>query len=161
MKNAILLLFLLVFPLGAKAHGFDYSVIVLTETDNNYWNLHLTSSLDAFRKEVKIHFADSPYATPDEFKEQLLEHLNSTLKVIVKDKNIILGKGTVKLGHETSVSFMQIKIPKDASLIQLVNGAVKDIYRHSTKLFVNVQGRDKKSFILKKSNNFTANFSAL
>ncbi|WP_339721892.1 hypothetical protein [uncultured Paraglaciecola sp.] len=171
MKLTMFLFFLLCLPLGVKAHGFDYSVIVLTETENNLWNLRITSSLDAFRKEVRIHFSDSPYATPEQFKEQLLEHLNSTLKITVRDKNmaldkgkvkdksIALGQGTVKLGHEASVSFMQIKIPKQASVIQLINGAVKDIYRHSTKLFINVQGEDKKSFILNKSNNFTADFS--
>lgn len=170
MRHSIFLFFLLCFPLKANAHGFDYSVIVLSETENNLWNLRITSSLDAFRKEVRVHFSDAPYTSSEQFKEQLLEHVNSTLKIMVKDKgvvqgedavkekNIELGDGFVKLGHETSVSFMQIKIPSQASVIQLVNGAVKDIYRHSTKLFINPLGEDKKSFILNKSNRFTANF---
>ncbi len=156
MKNAFLLFVLLWFSSGVNAHGFDYSVIVLTEKENNTWNLHLTSSLDAFRKEVKIHFADTPYTTPEEFNEQLLKHISSTLQIKVKGESISLGDGKVTLGHETSIAFKQFQIPNTAKAVQLINGAVKDIYRHTTKLFVHRLGKDKKSYILNKANDFTA-----
>jgi hypothetical protein len=159
MKQVILFFVFLWFSVGVQSHGFDYSVITFTEKENNTWSLHIRSSLDAFRKEVKQHFAKTPYATPEQFNEQLLEHIASTLKLMVKGKNIALGKGTVKLGHETSVFFKDIVIPNTANEIELTNGALKDIYRHTTKLFVAKKGSDKKSYILNKSNNFTINLS--
>ena len=159
MKKIILVLSLFWLSMGVQAHGFDYSVITFAKKEDNTWRLVIRSSLDAFRKEVRMHFSETPYSTPDEFNEQLLKHLHSTLKIIVKDKNVSLGEGTVQLGHETSVVFKDVKIPPGMNTVQLINGAVKDIYRHTTKLFVDAQGQDKASYILNKSNNFTANFS--
>ncbi|MGK0502100.1 MAG: hypothetical protein ACJARF_000861, partial [Alteromonadaceae bacterium] len=111
---------------------------------------------DAFRKEVRLHFSKTPYTTPEEFNEQLLNHISATLSINAELKSIPLGEGTVSLGHETSVVFTQIKLPKSAKQVVLTNGAVKDIYRHTTKLIVTPWAANKQSFILNKSNNFTA-----
>ena len=157
MKKFILFFGILLISLHAQSHGFDYSVITLKEKENNSWSLHIKSSLDAFRKEVKVHFAKTPYTTPEEFNEQLLAHIKKTLILTVKDKPLVLGDGVVKLGHETSIYFNDIKIAKHARNIKIVNGALRDIYRHTTKLFVIEKGKQKKSYILKKTNNFTAN----
>ena len=127
MKNMFLIFILLWFSSGVNAHGFDYSVMVLTEKENNTWNLHLTSSLDAFRKEVKIHFSDSPYKSPEEFNEQLLKHINRTLKLSVAGKPITLGKGKVQLGHETSIAFkaityLRLKVPEVVTVSEVLKG---------------------------------------
>ena len=158
MKIIILFFSVLWFSLGAQSHGFDYSVMTLTERDNNRWSLQIKASLDAFRKEVKQHFSESPYKTPEQFSQQLLEHITSTLKIVAKDKSISLGEGTVSLGHETSVFFKEITMPVKSTKIQLINGALKDIYRHTTKLLVVEKNSETKSFILTKSNNFTIRF---
>lgn len=158
MKKFILFMAVFWLSLNVQAHGFDYSVVTLTEQDNNTWSLQIRSSLDAFRKEVKMHFSDTPYATPEEFNEQVLAHLNATLLVTVKGKAIPLGQGVVHLGHETSVVFTHLKIPAEATSVNLVNGAVKDIYRHTTKLFVAPHDLAKTSYILNQSNKFTAEF---
>ena len=92
----------------------------------------------------------------EEFNEQLLNHISATLSINAELKSIPLGEGTVSLRHETSVVFTQIKLPKSAKQVVLTNGAVKDIYRHTTKLIVTPWAANKQSFILNKSNNFTA-----
>lgn len=156
VKQSVLFITLLWWSISVHAHGFDYSVVRLTETENHTWRLAITSSLDAFRKEVRLHFSKTPYTTPEEFNEQLLNHISATLSINAELKSISLGEGTVSLGHETSVVFTQIKLPKSAKQVVLTNGAVKDIYRHTTKLIVTPLGAEKQSFILNKSNNFTA-----
>ncbi|MEP0176944.1 MAG: hypothetical protein ABJH28_13000 [Paraglaciecola sp.] len=158
MKKFILFIAFFWLSLNVQAHGFDYSVVTFTEQDNNTWSLQIKSSLDAFRKEVKMHFSDTPYTTPEEFNQQVLAHLNKTLQVTVKGNVISLGKGTVYLGHETSVLFTEVKIPANTAAVKVVNGAVKDIYRHTTKLFVAPHGVPKSSYILNQSNHFTAEF---
>lgn len=157
MKKLILLFSLLLFSVNSQSHGFDYSVITLTEKNNNIWSLQITSSLDAFRKEVKQHYSKTPYETPEQFKMQLLEHVVSTLKIKVTGNNLAFGTGKVRLGHETSVLFKEITIPQKSKGVQLINGALKDIYRHTTKLFVKKNGSSKKSYILNKANNYTVN----
>ncbi|MFT2092519.1 hypothetical protein [Paraglaciecola sp. 2405UD69-4] len=159
MKKLMLLLSLFWFSFGAYSHGFDYSVVRLIEQDNDKWRLVVVSSLDAFRKEVKQHFADSPYTSVEQFNAQLLSHINATLKIATKDTEVSLGTGKVQLGHETSIIFDEVALPKGAQAMTLINGALKDIYRHTTKLIVAEQGQDGVTFILNKKNNFTANFS--
>lgn len=159
MKKVILLFSLLWMSSSVQAHGFDYSVIRLTEKANHQWHLNITASLEAFRKEVRLHFADTPYTTPEAFNEQLLAHVASTLTISAKDKKIALDGGKVTLGHETTITFEAIELPDNASTITLVNGAVKDIYRHTTKLIVAGLGEPKQSYILNKSNDFKARFS--
>jgi hypothetical protein len=149
VKQSVLFITLLWWSISVHAHGFDYSVVRLTETENHTWRLAITSSLDAFRKEVRLHFSKTPYSTPEEFNEQLLNHISATLSINAELKSI-------SLGHETSVVFTQIKLPKSAKQVVLTNGAIKDIYRHTTKLIVTPLGAEKQSFILNKSNNFTA-----
>lgn len=156
VKQSVLFITLLWWSISVHAHGFDYSVVRLTKTENHTWRLSITSSLDAFRKEVRLHFSKTPYTTPEEFNEQLLNHISATLSINAENKSVSLGDGTVSLGHETSVVFTQIKLPKSAKQVVLTNGAVKDIYRHTTKLIVTPLGAEKQSFILNKSNNFTA-----
>lgn len=157
VKKLGVFILLLWCSFGVQAHGFDYSVMRFTETENRTWDLTITSSLDAFRKEVRLHFSDTPYATPEQFNEQLLAHINKTLTLSAKTKQITLGEGKVSLGHETSVVFKNITFAKNTQKITLTNGAVKDIYRHTTKLIVTPLSSDKQSFILNKSNDFTAN----
>ena len=150
VKQSVLFITLLWWSISVHAHGFDYSVVRLTETEteNHTWRLAITSSLDAFRKEVRLHFSKTPYTTPEEFNEQLLNHISATLSINAELKSIPLGEGTVSLGHETSVVFTQIKLPKSAKQVVLTNGAVKDIYRHTTKLIVTPWAANKQSFIL-------------
>ena len=156
-SKVVVFIALMCCSISVHAHGFDYSVLRLSIMSEHTLSLTLTSSLDAFRKEVRQHFSKSPYATPEEFK-QLLAHIKKTLLLTGENKQIALGEGAVTLGHETSVVFRSITLPKNLRKIKLTNGAVKDIYRHTTKLIVTAESTGTQTHILNKSNGFTATF---
>jgi len=157
-SKVVVFIALMCCSISVHAHGLDYSVLRLSKMSEHTLSLTLTSSLDAFRKEVRQHFSKSPYATPEEFNEQLLAHIKKTLLLTGENKQIALGEGTVTLGHETSVVFRSVTLPKNLRKITLTNGAVKDIYRHATKLIVTAEKTGTQTHILNKSNDFTATF---
>lgn len=156
MKKILLSLTLIGASIASNAHGVDISSIVLVEQADNTWTLQIMSSLDAFRKEVKTHFSDSPYTTPEEFKEQLRAHFQKNLKIRVNDKEeVLLGKAVVQLGHETVVSYDGIAFPSNLTTIQIAGGVFKDIYKSKVKLLILKKGYFKQPFILNKKNNYT------
>jgi hypothetical protein len=132
---------------------------VLTEKENNIWTLNIRSSLDAYRKEVRFHFSDTPYTTAEEFNTQVLAHIAATISLFVNgDQKIDLGNSTVTLGHETIVFYNEIKMPIGTESIKLIGDSFNDIYRHKIKLTLLEKGFDKKTGLLYKNNHFTGNF---
>jgi len=158
MKTFLLFFTILLTTLNTQAHSVDLSSMVLVEQENHTWTLQVRASLDAFRKEVKTHFSETPYQTPEEFKSQLLQYFSSTLKISVNDnQNIALNYGSVKLGHETTVFFDQIELPADINSIKVTGDIFKDIYKSKIRLLIIKDGFEKKSFILDHKNNYIAN----
>ena len=141
---------------NAQAHGADYSVLLLTEQSPNQWRLRVSASLEAFRKEVKLHYKDEPYTSAQQFEQQLLQHIKQSLTLHANGKYVALGEGEVTLGHESSVVFKNISVPPNTAQLQVVNGATKDIYKHTSKLFVASISKNKTSYVLNKVNAFTA-----
>lgn len=142
--------------LGVNAHGVDISTMVLVEQEDHTWDLQVRSSLDAFRREVKMHFSESPYQTPEQFEEQLLAHFCNTLKITVNDEtDISLDYGVVKLGHETVVFFDQIILPENITSIKLAGDMFKDINRSKIRLLVIKEGFEKTPFILDQKNDYS------
>lgn len=157
MNKFIVISIILFNFFNGLAHGSDISTLVFKEQEDNTWTLQIRSSLDAFSKEVKAHFYDCPYTTPEEFKEQLLEHLENTLKISVNDaQNIVLEKGKVKLGHESVVFFNKIKMPNNFNALNITGSMFKEIYRSRVKVLIIKKGFEKRPFLLNKKNNFTA-----
>ena len=100
--------------LGMKAHQADISTTMLVEKENGTWVLQISSSLTAFQHEIRTHFAETPYETPEEFQQMVIEHIKNNLQLSFNDsQNITLGKGDVRLGHETKVVFQVFGIPSD------------------------------------------------
>ncbi|MBU2997702.1 hypothetical protein KO500_14730 [Cellulophaga baltica] len=158
MKKNNLLILMLFSTLSALAHGVDVSTIVLAEQEDNTWTLQITSSLDAFRKEVRFHYADTPYKTPEMFKKQLLAYCKKTLKIAYdNDEYVLLDKSFVKLGHETMVYFNHIKIPNDIEKLKFDGGVFKDILGSKARLLILKKGFQRSPLILNKKNNYKVN----
>ncbi len=158
MKKINLFVVMLFTTLSALAHGVDISTIVLAEQDDNTWTLQITSSLDAFRKEVRFYFADTPYTTPEMFKEQLLAYCKEKLKISFdNDESVLLDNSFVKLGHETMVYFNHIKLPNDITSLKINGGVFKDISGSKARLLILKKGFERNPLMLNKNNNYTVN----
>ncbi|WP_299799632.1 hypothetical protein [uncultured Maribacter sp.] len=158
MKKYILIYITGLFSLLSYAHNPDASTTMLVEKENNTWVLQISSSLTAFQQEVRTHFAETPYKTPEEFQQMVLEHIKNNLEISLNDgSKITLGQGIVKLGHETKVVFEVFGIPSDLQSIRVRNAAFKDIGRSQSALFIFKDGFSKEQFILNNDNDHTLN----
>ncbi|WP_299317156.1 hypothetical protein [uncultured Maribacter sp.] len=158
MKKYILIYITGLFSLLGYAHNPDASTTMLVEKENNTWVLQISSSLTAFQQEVRTHFAETPYKTPEEFQQMVLEHIKNNLDISFNDgSKITLGQGIVKLGHETKVMFEVFGIPSDLQSIRVRNAAFKDIGRSQSALFIFKDGFSKDQFILNNDNDHTLN----
>lgn len=156
MKKHILLFITGLFSMAIFAHNPDFSTTMLVEKENNTWVLQISASLTAFQQEIRTHFSQTPYKTPEEFQQMMLEHIKNNLEISFNDgKFITLGKGIVKLGHETKVVFEVFGIPSDILAVRVKNTTFKDISRSQSALLLFKEGFGKKQFILNKFNNHT------
>lgn len=157
MKKYVVLAIMLLATVAGRAHSPASSTMVLAEQEDRTWTLQVRASLDAFRKEVKMHFSDSPYESPAEFQEQVLRHFRNTLRISVNHgQEIIVDSGAVMLGHETTVFFDNISLPEDMETIEIVGSMFKDIYRSKIRLLILKEGVEQKSvFTLSQDNGFT------
>ncbi|WP_405414660.1 hypothetical protein [Maribacter sp. Asnod1-A12] len=156
MKKYILIYITGLFSLLGYAHSPDASTTMLVEKENNTWVLQISSSLTAFQQEIRTHFAETPYKTPEEFQQMVLEHIKNNLELTYNDgSKITLGQGMVKLGHETKVVFEVFGISSDLEDIHVKNTAFKDIGNSQSALFVFKDGFSKDQFILNNDNNHT------
>ena len=160
MYKKILILSVLLLSFFANAHQPDTSTTMLVERENNTWVLQIKASMTAFQHEVKTHFADTPYTTPEEFKEMVLEHLKNNLQIICNSTETTqIGDGIVKLGHETNVVFEIHGIPTDMKSILVKNTAFSDIHRNQSALIILKEGINKEHFVLNNTNNHTIQLS--
>lgn len=153
----ILFLLLLFNTVIATAHGSDASTMILVEQEDNTWSLHLNASIEAFRKEIKFHFSDTPYTSKEMFRKQVLEYIKSTLKISVNNEGqLSLENGFVKLGHDTTVFFNKLNIPENLTGLKVDGGIFRDIYGSNLKLLILKKGVNKNPLVLNKRNNYTA-----
>ncbi len=155
MKRYILLCIAGLFSIASFAHQPNASTTMLVEKDNNVWVLQISASLTAFQQEVRTHFAETPYKTPEEFQQMVLEHLKNNLHISFNGDNISFGKGVVNLGHETKVVFEVFGIPSDINSVQIENAAFDDIYKSKSTLILLKEGFEKELFGLNNANNHT------
>tara|TARA_R110000744_G_scaffold380344_1_gene500866 strand:+ start:2363 stop:2980 length:618 start_codon:yes stop_codon:yes gene_type:complete len=156
MKNCILFFIAGLFSISSFAHNPDASTTMLVEKENNTWILQISSSLTAFQQEVRAHFAETPYKTPEEFQQMVLEHIKNNFKISVNDgSKITLGQGMVQLGHETKVVFEVFGIPSGLESISVKNATFKDFGRSQSALFIFKNGFCKDQFILNNANDHT------
>ena len=142
--------------IGMKAHQADISTTMLVEKGNGTWVLQISSSLTAFQHEIRTHFAETPYETPEEFQQMVIEHIKNNLQLSFNDsQNITLGKGDVRLGHETKVVFQVFGIPSDIKSVLVKNTVFDAIHRSQSALVLLKEGFNKEQFVLNDANNHT------
>lgn len=110
----------------------------------------------------KDTFADTPYKTPEEFKENGIKTYKKNLQLYFNNtEQITLGKGVVKLGHETKVVFEVLDIPANIESVVVKNTTFKDVGRNKTTLLLFKNGFVKNNFTLSKDNDHIILKSAL
>lgn len=160
MKKYILLCIAGLFSMTSFAHNPDISTMLLVEKENNVWVLQLSASLTAFQQEVKIHFSETPYKTPEAFQEMVLQHIKNNLQMQFNvAENVTLSKGIVQLGHETKVVFEVFGIPSELHSVAITNTAFKDIHKSQSALVLLKEGFKKNQFVLNDANNHTVSLA--
>ncbi|SHJ03257.1 hypothetical protein SAMN04488096_10749 [Mesonia phycicola] len=155
MKNQLSLFITILICFTGFTHQPDIATTVLVEQENNTWILQIDASLTAFQQEVKTHFADTPYKTPEEFREMTLQHIRNNFEIIFNGSECpTLTNGFVQLGHESKVVFNVIGVPSKINSVEIVNTIFKDIYRSQNALIILKKDFNKKKFILNKANNY-------
>lgn len=156
MRKFILLIVFVCSSVISFAHSLDASTIVLAEQNNNLWILQINASLTAFQQEVRTHFADTPYKTPEEFQEMVLEHIKNNLNITFNgDEQIQLSHGVVILGHETKVVFEVLNIPSNIKSTVITNKVFSDISRNQSTFMIFKNGFTKEHFNLNNDNDHT------
>jgi hypothetical protein len=156
MLNKLLLILFLSIGISASAHQPTSSTTMLVEKENNVWLLQISASLVAFQQEIRTHFAETPYQTPEEFQQMVLEHIKSNLDITLNESQAItLSHGIVKLGHETKVVFEVSGMPLDIHSLLVKNSIFKDIHKSKSALVILKAGFKKEHFVLSDENNHT------
>lgn len=154
MKNFILFIVIFMLSVTMKAHQANASTTMLVEKENGTWVLQISSSLTAFQQEVRTHFSDTPYETPEEFRQMVLQHIKNNLHIIFNDnQEITLSNGIVQLGHETKVVFEVFGIPSGIKSVVVKNTVFEDINRSQSSLILLKEGFKKEHFVLNNTNN--------
>lgn len=162
MFKKLIIFAALLTSLSIKAHQTDISTTMLVEKENNTWVLQISASLTAYQQEIKLHYADTPYKTPEEFKQMVLEHLKKNISFVFNDTATLqLTNGFVQLGHETKVVFKVEGIPTEQHKLLVKNKAFTDIYKSKSALIVLKKGYAKERFILNDANKYTLELNAL
>ncbi|WP_179334468.1 hypothetical protein [Winogradskyella costae] len=145
---------LLFFSQSVKAHQPEISTTMLVENSNNIWVLQISASLTAFQQEIKLHYAETPYSSPEEFREMVIAHVKTNLDIEFNGNHeVTLSQGLVKLGHETKVIFQLEGVPKEISSVVVENKTFQDIYNNKSAVVILKEGYDKDNFVLTKDNN--------
>ena len=156
-REFFLLLGLLCLSLSAYAHQPELSSTILAEKGDNEWVLQIRASLTAFEYEVKARFGDSAYASPEEFRDLVIDHLQQEIILRFNDGTIsTLQDGVVKLGHETTATFHLSNIPSEVTSILVRNAAFSNISHNKSALYVVKEGFDRKQFVLNSGNDHSA-----
>ncbi|WP_036154471.1 hypothetical protein [Maribacter forsetii] len=156
MKKYISVCIVVLCSMLGYAHNPDISTTMLVEKGDGTWILQISSSLTAFQQEVRTHFTETPYNSPEEFQQMVLEHIKNNLEISYNNgSKINFGQGIVKLGHETKVVFEVFGIPSNLQSLQVTNTTFKDIGRSQSALFLFKDGFQKDQFVLNNENGHT------
>lgn len=157
MSKYIISLCLLLSTYFAHGHQPDISSTMLVEQENGHWLLQVRASLTAFQYEIRNHYGENSYDSPEKFKDLVVEHIMQNFVLTGNDKDSIqLQNGYVKLGHETNVVFEMMGMPKDLDRMAITHKSFSNIHRNQSILLVLKQGVAKDQFILNESNDHTA-----
>lgn len=154
IKSLLIVLCVLCFSFKALAHQSDTSTTMLVQQKDHTWVLQISASLTAFQQEVKTHFSDTPYKTPEEFKQMVLAHIKNNIHISFNgNKEIALENGIAQLGHESKVVFKVSGIPEYIHTATIKNTSFNNIYKSKSALILLKEGFNKKHFVLNDANN--------
>ena len=157
MKTYIAILVFGLVSFSGFAHQSEMSSTVLAKNDNNVWALQISASLTAFQQEINTHFSDTPYQTPEEFREMVIAHVKNNLQMYFDNNvQVTLKNGMVRLGHETKVIFEVDGIPENFQTMSVTNTTFKDIHKSKSLLVVLKDGIDQNKYMLDESNDHSA-----
>lgn len=156
MKSTIKIFFLLttlLFAQSTEAHQPDLSSTMLVEQDDNNWILQIRAALTAFEYETEQRYGKDAFATPEEFRNLVLEYVQANIKVLFNETNlVVLKNGKVKLGHETSITFEITNVPADIQYLTMENSTFNHISRNQSALIILKKGFAKDQFVLNNKN---------
>jgi len=156
MKNLLLLLSILLCFAKGFAHQPDVSTTLLVEKENNIWMLQINASLTAFQYEIKTHFSETPYKTPEEFQKMVLAYVKDNISLQINGNEIkAFGVGMVQLGHETKVVYEVFGIPSEIDSAVLKNSVFKDIHKSQSTLIIAKSAFQKEHFVMNDANDHT------
>lgn len=155
--NKWLISFCLIFSSWiVQGHQPDLSSTMLVEQKDGNWVLQVRGSLTAFQYEVRNHYGENAYDTPEKFQELVINHLMENLSINFGGQDTaVLQHPFVKLGHETNVVFQVLGVPKTIKSLSVKNSCFKNIQSNQSALLVLKEGFSKEQFVLNNSNEHT------
>lgn len=160
MKKFLLSALMIFITSVSFAHQTETSTIILAEKQNDVWVLQINASLTAFQQEIRQAYASTPYKTPEEFREMVLNHIAQNLNLSFNEKeNYAFTDGKVQLGHETKVLFTLTNVPSNLETIELTNGIFKNIHNSKSALLIFKEEFKKTKFVLNKNNDYSISLS--
>ena len=158
MYRFIMLLSLLLGFGTVQAHQPDLSSTILSEQGKDKWVLQVRGALTGFEYEIHENFGEDSYATPEEFQELVMKHVQENISILFDESNnVVLKNGIVRLGHETNVIFEVKGVPENFKEVKFKNSSFKDISRNQSALIIFKKGMKQKQFVLNNTNQHTAN----
>lgn len=156
MKYLVLVIVFFFSTILVRAHQPDISTVMIVQKDDGSWIVQIRAALTAFQQEVRKHYAETPYKTPEEFKAMVINHLQKNLSVETIDSQPInLENGNVTLGHETNVYFELEGLPTDFEKLMVENTSFSDIFKSKTAFIILKQNFEKKQVMLDENNQFS------
>lgn len=157
MYKWIISLILLISAGNIQAHNPDLSSLILAEKGDNQWVLQLRAALTGFEHQIEHAYGANAYHTAEEFQALVVEHVRKHIHIQANGTNTaLLQRGVVKLGHETAVTFELSGIPAQLNSLTVSNHSFGYSPHAQSALIVVKEGYEKKQFMLKKSNGYTA-----
>lgn len=135
------------------AHNPDLSNVIISKTDNGQIILQINSSLTAFQQEVIYSNGEGAYQSPEDFKNLVLNHFNTTFSIIINEKDTLQFKNPkVFLGHETKLVAEIIGLPETIKSIHLKNELFKDIHNNQSVVIFLLDDFPKEKYTLNNTN---------
>ncbi len=160
MRFQLAIAFILLFCLSLMAHQAELSTTLLVEKSEDEWVLQIRAALTAFEFEIEQHYGEDSYASPDEFKALVVKHVSQNIEIDGSEgRKVFLKNGLVKLGHETSVTFVIDDLPANMETLKVSNRSFSNINRNQSALIIVKKGFEKKQFMLNGDNQHTANLA--
>lgn len=152
MLRFCILIFSLVASNSLFAHQPDKSSTMLVEKEDGKWVLQVRAALTAFEYEVKHTFGVGSYNFPEEFEALVMQHLRNRIDLVIDENTLMLGSGSVQLGHETNVLFEIENEILELDKISVSQKSFADINRNQSALVLLKKGVKPQQFILDQSN---------